>query len=100
VAGCPRNVCAALFVFTMLVIGACAARGGSAAPSPQPAADVNAYPPLPNDAAPGASPRALTTANAMGPGVNFGKMLEVGFFSGSITRSLRRDSSASSSRRA
>jgi endoglucanase len=38
--------------------------------------DLGAYPALPNDAPPGASPGAVATAAAIGRGVNFGNMLE------------------------
>src|SRR6185436_9107984 len=38
--------------------------------------DIGAYPPLANDAAPGASASAIATATAIGRGVNFGNMLE------------------------
>src|SRR5262245_15636524 len=60
----------------MLAIGACA--GGSAAPvvEPQGIPDISSYPPLANDAAPGASASAMATATAIGRGVNFGNMLE------------------------
>ena len=62
-------------VITMLIAGACAAGGGSTV-APQAIPDIKTYPPLPNDAAPGASTSALTTATAIGRGVNFGNMLE------------------------
>ncbi|NUQ20926.1 MAG: glycoside hydrolase family 5 protein [Gemmatimonadaceae bacterium] len=38
--------------------------------------DIAAYPPLPNDAPPGASSAALAAAASIGRGVNFGNMLE------------------------
>ncbi|MCX9156355.1 glycoside hydrolase family 5 protein [Niveibacterium sp. 24ML] len=47
---------------------------GPVGPSPVP--DINAYPPMPNNAAPGASASALAAAAAIGRGVNFGNMLE------------------------
>ena len=65
----------ARLVLTMLIAGACAAGGGSTA-APQAIPDIKTYPPLPNDAAPGASASALATAAAIGRGVNFGNMLE------------------------
>src|SRR5262245_10372185 len=60
----------------MLAIGACA--GGSAAPvvEPQGIPDISSYPPIANDAAPGASASAVATATAIGRGVNFGNMLD------------------------
>ncbi|HEX5071993.1 MAG TPA: glycoside hydrolase family 5 protein [Gemmatimonadaceae bacterium] len=61
-------------VLTILIAGACAADGGTAAPQAIP--DIGTYPPMPNHAAPGASSRALATAIAIGRGVNFGNMLE------------------------
>ena len=67
---------AALLVVTMLVVGACAGGGGTAVPAPEAIPDINNYPPLANDAAPGASASAATTASAIGRGVNFGNMLE------------------------
>ncbi len=70
-----ENLRAALLVATVLV-NACA--GGSAASvSGLPAVpNIDAYPPLANDAAPGASASAAATATAIGRGVNFGNMLE------------------------
>ncbi len=65
----------ARLLITTLIAGACAAGGGSTA-APQTIPDINTYPPLPNDAAPGASAGAVATANAIGRGVNFGNMLE------------------------
>ena len=59
----------------MLIAGACAAGGGSTA-APQAVPDIDAYPPLPNDAPPGASSHALQIATSIGRGVNFGNMLE------------------------
>src|SRR5436190_9817821 len=52
--------------------------GGSRVTSPGPAAipDIDAYPPMPNGAPPGASAAAEFTAMAIGRGVNFGNMLE------------------------
>lgn len=67
---------AALLVVTTLVVGACAGGGGTTVPGPQAIPDINNYPPLANDAAPGASASAAATATAIGRGVNFGNMLE------------------------
>lgn len=44
--------------------------------NPSPVPDINAYPPMPNNAAPGASASAMAAASALGRGVNFGNMLE------------------------
>ena len=57
------------------LVAACAAgtttpAGGSTTPS------IDAYPPMANDAAPGASPHAVAIAKALHRGVNFGNMLE------------------------
>lgn len=60
----------------MLMMAACAGSGGIAPPGPSTIPDINTYPPLPNDAAPGASTSATATAAAIGRGVNFGNMLE------------------------
>jgi len=60
----------------MLVMAACAGRGGTTVPGQPAIPDINSYPPLANDAAPGASASALATAAAIGRGVNFGNMLE------------------------
>src|SRR5262249_7035121 len=43
---------------------------------PQTIPDISTYPPLANDAPPGASASAIATATAIGRGVNFGNMLE------------------------
>ena len=67
---------ATVLAVTMLVIGACGGGGGVAVPTPQTIPDINTYPPLANDAAPGASTSAVATAAAIGRGVNFGNMLE------------------------
>jgi endoglucanase len=68
--------CAAFVASAMLVMAACAGRGGTTVPGPPAIPDINTYPPLANDAAPGASASALATAAAIGRGVNFGNMLE------------------------
>jgi endoglucanase len=62
-------------VIAILFAGACAAGGGGTV-APQAIPDINTYPALPNDAAPGASASAVATATAIGRGVNFGNMLE------------------------
>ncbi|MEO8562449.1 MAG: glycoside hydrolase family 5 protein [bacterium] len=66
----------ALVAVAMLVLAACAGSNGIAPANPSTVPDISAYPPLPNDAAPGASPSAMTAAAAIGRGVNFGNMLE------------------------
>jgi endoglucanase len=66
----------ALPMAALLVIGACAGNGDSTVNGPTSIPDINGYPPLPNDAAPGASARAIATAAAIGRGVNFGNMLD------------------------
>jgi len=68
------DVRAALLVVAVLVNGACA--GNSTVPPAPTIPDISAYPPLPNDAAPGASASAVAAATAVGRGVNFGNMLE------------------------
>ena len=64
------GVCAALSTL------ACSGAGSPSAPASPAAPDIGAYPPLANDAPPGASARAESTAKALGRGVNFGNMLE------------------------
>lgn len=71
-----ENGRAALLALSLLVIGACAGSGGVVDPAPKAVPDIGTYPPLPNDAPPGASPAAISTATAIGRGVNFGNMLE------------------------
>lgn len=62
---------------TVLAVGACSGGSAVSGPSQSPAvADINSYPPMANDAAPGASTRAITAAAAIGRGVNFGNMLD------------------------
>src|SRR5439155_11993807 len=66
-------------LLTVVALVACA--GGSstsstAVPAQQDVPDIGAYPPMANDAAPGASASAVATATAIGRGVNFGNMLE------------------------
>ena len=65
-----------VLVIAMLVMTACDGRGGTTVRGPTGIPDINAYPPLANDAAPGASASAVSTAAAIGRGVNFGNMLE------------------------
>ena len=57
------------------VLAGCAGRGSTAPARPAGPA-IEDYPPVASDAPPGASPRALATAAAIGRGVNFGNMLE------------------------
>lgn len=71
-----ETLCAALLVSTMLLLGGCTGSGRTTIPGPPAIPDINTYPPLANDAAPGASPGAAATAAAIGRGVNFGNMLE------------------------
>jgi len=71
-----ENWRAALPTIAMLAICACTGSTGTAVPVPQAIPDIGAYPPLANDAAPGASAAAIATAAAIGRGVNFGNMLE------------------------
>jgi endoglucanase len=67
---------AALLAATMLGIAACAGGSSTSVPAPESVPDIGAYPPMPNDAAPGASASATATAAAIGRGVNFGNMFE------------------------
>jgi endoglucanase len=71
-----RRARRALVVWPLLLAVGCAASSSVAAPATPAAPDIAAYPPMPNDAPPGASPRALAAAQALGRGVNFGNMLE------------------------
>jgi endoglucanase len=66
----------ALPVVALLVATGCAGGSTTAAPDPQNVPDIGAYPPLANDAPPGASASATATAAAIGRGVNFGNMFE------------------------
>ena len=66
----------ALPVVALVVMTGCAGGSSTAAPGPQNVPDIGAYPPMANDAAPGASARATATATAIGRGVNFGNMFE------------------------
>jgi endoglucanase len=62
----------------MLATGACAASSGTPTPpsSSPTTPDIAAYPPMANDAPPGASASATSTAATLGRGVNFGNMFE------------------------
>ena len=66
----------ALPVVALVVATGCAGGSATTAPGPQNVPDTGAYPPLANDAAPGASASAVAMAAAIGRGVNFGNMLE------------------------
>lgn len=60
----------------LIILAGCAA-GGAIGPSTSAGIpDINSYPPLRNDAPPGASAAARSMAEALGRGVNFGNMLE------------------------
>ena len=64
-------------VVALVVATGCAGGSTTAAPGPQQTGpDISAYPPMANDAAPGASAAAKATATAIGRGVNFGNMFE------------------------
>src|SRR5215217_4154605 len=67
-----------LAALALLLTGACSGNSATVAPAQSQLSvpDIGAYPPMANDAPPGASPRALATATAIGRGVNFGNMLE------------------------
>ena len=67
---------AALIAGAMLVMGACGGGTSTSVPVPQTTPDINSFPPMPNDAPPGASASATAMAAAIGRGVNFGNMLE------------------------
>ncbi len=71
---CVRRT--ALPVVALVVMTGCAGGSSAAAPGPQSVPDIGAYPPMANDAAPGASASATATATAIGRGVNFGNMFE------------------------
>jgi endoglucanase len=66
----------ATFAMATLAVAACAGVADASAPQPQNIPDITAYPPVSNDAPPGASASATATATAIGRGVNFGNMLE------------------------
>ena len=69
-ASCVLRACAAL------ALAACSSASSTSIPTPAVSPDIASYPPLANDAPPGASSNALSTASAIGRGVNFGNMLE------------------------
>jgi endoglucanase len=71
-----ENRRAVLLAVTMLLIAACAGTSGVVSPAPKAIPDISVYPPLANDAAPGASASAVSAATAIGRGVNFGNMFE------------------------
>ncbi len=60
----------------MLFLGACAGSGATVVPEQSAIPDIGSFPPVANNAAPGASARAASAAAAIGRGVNFGNMLE------------------------
>ena len=67
----------AFCAYVALLSAACA--GGSTGVVPAPSTggvDIAAYPPMANDAPPGASAHAIAVAASLGRGVNFGNMLE------------------------
>jgi endoglucanase len=63
-------------VVALVAATGCAGGSTTAVPGPQNVPDIGAYPPMPNDAPPGASASATATAAAIGRGVNFGNMFE------------------------
>ena len=65
-----------LLATTTLCAAACAGGSGNSVPGPAAIPDISTYPPLANDAPPGASASATATAHAIGRGVNFGNMFE------------------------
>jgi len=70
------NVWATTLAAIVLVVVGCAAGAASGPSTSAGIPDINNYPPLRNDAPPGASAAAIATATALGRGVNFGNMLE------------------------
>ena len=62
-----RNPVLWLYLLVVLIMAGCASpmRG-----------NLEAYPPMANDKAPGASPKAVQLSKALGRGINFGNMLE------------------------
>ena len=74
----PTGPCAraVLGVCAAMTAAACAGASSTSVPASPAGPDIAIYPPLANDAPPGASPRALAAASAIGRGVNFGNMLE------------------------
>ncbi|GAA5184714.1 glycoside hydrolase family 5 protein [Niveibacterium umoris] len=66
-----------LRVATMGAVMVAGCGGGAAGTAPAtPVPDIASYPPVANNAAPGASARAVAAAASIGRGVNFGNMLE------------------------
>lgn len=72
----PTVARAARRALTLLATAACAGTSATSVPAPQSVAGIGSYPPMPNDAPPGASASATATAAALGRGVNFGNMFE------------------------
>ena len=70
-----RDLARGVRLCAALAVVACAGASTSVPASPT-GADIGSYPPLANDAPPGASARAESAAKALGRGVNFGNMLE------------------------
>jgi endoglucanase len=68
--------CTALPAIALFLTGACAGSSATGTPVSQAVPDIGAYPPMANDAAPGASASAIATAGAIRRGVNFGNMFE------------------------
>jgi endoglucanase len=66
----------ALIAVMVPAMSVCAGSAGTSVSGPQAIPDINAYPPMANNAAPGASANAVAMAKAIGRGVNFGNMLE------------------------
>lgn len=74
---CTReSVRAALVAGAMMVAAACAGGGSTRVPGPPTVPTIDSYPPMANNAAPGASAAAVAMAAAIGRGVNFGNMFE------------------------
>ena len=59
-----------------LSVAACGSANNTSTSTQTAVPDIASYPPLANDASPGASTRAFATASSIGRGVNFGNMLE------------------------
>ena len=66
-----------LGLLVLIAAAGCGGNGGAGNVDPgTKIPDINAYPPLPNGAPPGASTGAIAAAASIGRGVNFGNMLE------------------------
>jgi endoglucanase len=65
-----------LLAGALLAVLACVGNGRTSVAAPSATPDINGYPPVANDAPPGASASAVAMATAIGRGVNFGNMLE------------------------